>query len=123
MIADGGAVDEEGFDIALVQFGPTGAFADENPLGEGRGLGDQGRIDEAVINEDIGWADAGKAADRNQFRVARSGADNRNFAALITRDAPLDQCVVVDQTGRQPFLDAGEAVADRRGSGTPAPRR
>ena len=66
---------EQGIDVILPHGVPVRLLADVDALGVGPGIFEQRRVRQPVIHHDIGGLEGLHAADRDQFRVARSGPD------------------------------------------------
>ncbi len=73
-------LDQQGID-QLLRDGRAGALADVDQLGLGVRQGEDARADERVVDDDLGLLQPSQATDRQQLRIARSGADERDEAA------------------------------------------
>lgn len=69
------AVQEHVVDLLLRRRGLTRAFADEEALGLGPGVGEHRGVHEGVVEHRVGAADGARAAQGEQARVAGPDAD------------------------------------------------
>jgi hypothetical protein len=73
-------VDEQRIDLRLGQGMPAGLLAGVDAFGPRRRKGEQFRIDEIIIDDDVRGRQTVAPLERQQARIARPGADEIDFA-------------------------------------------
>src|SRR5438094_242296 len=76
-------IDEEPVDLRLAHAVAAGRLAGVDDLGVRRRLGEQRGGDEAIVDHDVGLAQAPERLQRDELRVAGAGADERDERASI----------------------------------------